>query len=49
MCPTPTEEFPKLITFNGCFMEIWLGDDSKISMDVWNVYKETDKINKQPC
>ena len=24
-------------------METWLGDDLKISMDMWNVYTETDK------
>ena len=41
MCPT--EELPQLITFNKHFEEIWLGDDSNISMDIWNVYTETDK------
>ena len=40
----PTEEFSQLITFNEYFVETWLGDDSKISMDMWNVYIETDKL-----
>ena len=43
VCPTTTEECPQLITFNEYFVEVWLGDDSKISMDMWNVYTETDK------
>ena len=34
----PTEKFPQLITFNKYFVETRLGDDSKISMDMWNVY-----------
>ena len=24
-------------------METWIGDDSKMTMDMWNVYTETDK------
>ena len=38
----PTEEFLQLVTFNKYFVETWLGDDSKISMDMCNVYTETD-------
>ena len=34
----PTEEFLQLITFNECFVKTWFGDDSKISMDMWNVH-----------
>jgi hypothetical protein len=34
----PTEKLPQLITFNKYFVETRLGDDSKISMDMWNVY-----------
>ena len=46
MCPT--KKFPpQLITFNECFVEAWLGDDSKISMNMWNVYTETDKMYDQ--
>ena len=41
MCPT--EEIPKLITFNKYFKEMLLGDDSKFSMVMWNVYTEADK------
>ena len=39
----PTEEFRQLVTFNEYFVETWHSDDSKISMDIWNVYTETDK------
>ena len=35
----PTEKLPQQITFNKYFVETWLGDDSKISMDMWNVYR----------
>ena len=41
----PTEKLPQLITFNKYFVETRLGDDTKISMDMWNVYR----ISKQPC
>ena len=34
----PTEKLPQLITFNKYFVETRLGDDSKIFMDMWNVY-----------
>ena len=33
-----------MIIFNGYFVETWLGDDSKITMDMWNVYTESDKL-----
>ena len=38
----PTEAFPQseVIILNEYFVETWLGDDSKITMDMWNVYIE---------
>ena len=39
----PTEEFPQLITFKEYFVQTWLGDNSKIFRNMWNVYTETDK------
>ena len=30
--------------FNDYFVETWLGEDATISMDVWNVYTETDHV-----
>ena len=34
----PTEKLPQLITFNKYFVKTRHGDDSRISMDMWNVY-----------
>ena len=39
----PTEEFPQLVTFNDYFVDTWLGEDAKISMDMWNVFTETER------
>ena len=33
-----------MIIINEYFAETWLGDDLKITMDMWNVYTETDKL-----
>ena len=39
----PIEEFPQLVMFNDYFVETWLGEDAKISMEMWNVYTETER------
>ena len=39
----PNEEFQQLVMFNDYFVETWLGDDAKISMDMWSVYTETER------
>ena len=35
-----THECPQLDTFSDYFVERWLGDDAKITVDIWNVHSD---------
>ena len=39
----PTRKFLQLDTFSDYFVQTWLGDDAKITVNIWNVHSENEK------
>ena len=39
----PTRKFLQLDTFNDYFVQTWLGDNAKITVNIWNVHSENEK------
>ena len=38
-----THKFFQLDTFNDYFVEMWLGDNAKITVHIWNAHSENEK------